>query len=155
MASVNGQVLVTITYPQCYTLMKESAEFIGWYTCALVTQTSSPKPRNFHGHQNYTRVQQNWLMKCSVLRATELIQFSQCDLPPKILESTSQKNCKWKCWFFFSAKSLWKCWQDQSTNASLQDSPLFPPLKYIICITSLHLVSSPCSLRFLECPICT
>lgn len=90
-----------------------------------------------------------------VLRATELIQFSQCDLPPKILESTSQKNCKWKCWFFFSAKSLWKCWQDQSTNASLQDSPLFPPLKYIICITSLHLVSSPCSLRFLECPICT
>lgn len=55
---------------------------------------------------------------------------------------------------FFPAKSAWKSWQDQSTNDSLKTSALLPPTEMYYLHYILVPVCSPCSLRFLECPIC-
>lgn len=88
---------------------------------AFVTQMSSPKSRHFHRNQNYSQAQQRWVMSYSVDS-----NFPNIIYPLRTLESTSQKN-QIKLMIFFPTQSAWKCWQDQSTSASLKKQSFVSP----------------------------
>lgn len=116
---------------------------------------SSPKPRNFHGNQNYSPAQQRW--EFYVLRMNELIPFSQCDLPPKNFRKHQSKESQVEEMIFFSfflrspLRSVARLIHKWQFN---KNSPLFLPLKFLFT-SHYYIVYSSCPLKFLKYPFYT